>query len=479
MDFIAKKYFVKKTSKQTTPSVPLKHGMNISILCRLYGFLYPPPLPQSKFELFSMFLQCACSLACYNNYWLPQSHMWHVFLNIHLFCHKPLYQSVIDIDNVFPMKKIFKMLLLVKFAYHICLKYGVPQGSVLGPILFTLYSQPVSDKIREHNISYQKFADDTQLHKASQPTEFQCLVSDFESCFPSVKAWMLSNKLKLNDEKTEAMLVGSRQAINLTEAESIQIDGTNILLNPHVKNLGVFLDNTLSMEQNISHFCRSAYLAMRQIASIRRYLTEKNTVQLMCSLVLSRLDYCNATLAGLPATHIARLQRIQNNAARLVLQKSKRQHVTQLLKQLHWLPIQTYIDYKLATLAFRHFDGSLPQYLSSRLDIYQPSQSLRSSNDRFLRVPRWKLKSFGYRSFSYQGPVVWNSLPTDLKLSSSLSSFKSRLKTLLFTKYYSLRWDNCLRCYWSYHNDKNYIDVVWSWLLIFSLLLLLLLSLPL
>ena len=77
-------------------------------------------------------------------------------------------------------------------------------------------------------------------------------------------------------------------------------------------------------------------------------------------------------LAGLPATHIARLQRIQNNAARLVLQISQRQHVTLLLKQLHWLPIQTRINYKLATLAFRHFGGSLPQYLSSRLDIYQP-----------------------------------------------------------------------------------------------------------
>ena len=96
------------------------------------------------------------------------------------------------------------------------------------------------------------------------------------------------------------------------------------MLNPHVKNLGVFLDNTLSVEQHISHLCRSAYLAMRQIASIRRYLTEKKTtVQLVCSFVLSRLDYCNATLAGLPATHIAFLQRIQSNAARLVLQNQK------------------------------------------------------------------------------------------------------------------------------------------------------------
>ena len=89
------------------------------------------------------------------------------------------------------------------------LKYGVPQGSVLGSILFILYSQPVSDKIREYNISYQKFADDTQLHKASKPREFQCLVSDIESCFLSVKAWMLSYKLELNYAKNEAMLVGS------------------------------------------------------------------------------------------------------------------------------------------------------------------------------------------------------------------------------------------------------------------------------
>ena len=130
---------------------------------------------------------------------------------------------------------------------------------------------------------------------------------------------MLSNKLKLNDDKTEAMLVGSRQSITQTKAKSIQIGGNSISLNPHVKNLGVFLENTLSMDQHIGHFCCSAYLAMWQIASICRYLTEKKTVHLVCSFVLSRLDYCNATLAGLPATHIARLQRMQNNAARPIL----------------------------------------------------------------------------------------------------------------------------------------------------------------
>ena len=183
------------------------------------------------------------------------------------------------------------------------------------------------------------------------------------------------------------------------------------------------------MEQHTSRLCRSAYLAMRQIASIRRYLIEKNTVQLVCSFVLSRLDYCNATLAGIPATHIARLQRILNNEARLVIQKSKRQHATPLLKQLHWLLIQTRIEYKLSTLAFRHFEGSLPQYLSSRLDIHQPSRSLRSSNDRLIRVHDGKeTEIFRPQVFQLPRTCRLNSLPTDLKFSSSLASFKSKLK---------------------------------------------------
>ena len=137
----------------------------------------------------------------------------------------------------------------------------------------------------------------------------------------------------------------------------------------------------------------------------------------MCSFVLSRLDYCNATLAGLPATHIARLQRIQNNAARLVLQKSKRRHVTPLLKQLHWLPIQTRIDYKLATLAFRHFDGSLPQYLSSRLDIYisRPDRSDQAMTGfSGFHVGNWNLSGTGLSatkdlSFGTLFPLISNS----------------------------------------------------------------------
>ena len=118
------------------------------------------------------------------------------------------------------------------------------------------------------------------------------------------------------------------------------------------------------------------------------------------------MDYCNATFAGAADEQTARMQKIQNNVAQLILKKSKRDHVTPLLKELHWLPVRYRIQYKLATLAFRHFDGTLPPYLSSFLCIYQPSRSLRSSTERLLKIPKTNLKNFGERSFGYIAPTA-------------------------------------------------------------------------
>ncbi len=186
------------------------------------------------------------------------------------------------------------------------------------------------------------------------------------------------------------------------------------------------------MKQHISSLCRTTFLALRRIASIRPFLSNSSTEKLVASMITSRLDYCNATFAGVADEQIARIQKIQNNAARLILKKSKRDHVTPLLKELHWLPVKYRIQYKLATLAFRHFDGTLPPYLSSSLCTYQPSRSLRSSTERLLKIPKTNLKTFGERSFGYIAPTVWNSLPADLRASPSLPTFKVNLKTHFF-----------------------------------------------
>ena len=163
------------------------------------------------------------------------------------------------------------------------------------------------------------------------------------------------------------------------------------------------------------------------IAFIRPFLSNSSIEKLLASMITSRLDYCNATFAGVADEQITRIQKIQNNGARLILKKSKRDHVTPLLKELHWLPVKYRIQYKLATLAFHHFDGTLPPYLSSSLCTYQPSRSLRSSTERLLKIQKTNLKTFGERSFGYIARTVWKSLPADLRASPSLPTFKVNL----------------------------------------------------
>ena len=186
------------------------------------------------------------------------------------------------------------------------------------------------------------------------------------------------------------------------------------------------------MKRHISSLCRTTFLALRRMASVRQFLSDSSIKKLVASMITSRLDYCNATFAGVADEQITRIQEIQNNAARLILKKSKRVHVTPLLKELHWLPVKYRIQYKLATLAFRHFDGSLAPYLSSFLCTYQPSPSLRSSTERLLKISKPNLKTFGERSFGYIAPTVWNSLPADLRASPSIPTFKVNLKTHFF-----------------------------------------------
>ena len=134
---------------------------------------------------------------------------------------------------------------------------------------------------------------------------------------------------------------------------------------------------------------------------------------------------------------LERLQKVQNSAARLVLKARKRDHVTPLLRDLHWLPIQARIEYKLSTFCHSFFSGTAPEYLSTLLHVYVPSRQLRSSSDsKLLRIPHVKTKSFGQRSFSYVAPSVWNSLPQEVRNVTLTSDFKTALKTHLFKVYF-------------------------------------------
>ncbi len=146
----------------------------------------------------------------------------------------------------------------------------------------------------------------------------------------------------------------------------------------------------------------------------------------------SRLDYCNALLGGCPASAINKLQVVQNAAARVLTRSRKYDHITPILQSLHWLPIKIRISYKILLLAYKALNGLAPAYLTSLLSRYSPTSSLRSQNSGLLVVPRIAKSTKG--GFSYLDPKPWNSLPDNVRGSDTLSLFKSRLKTHLFSQ---------------------------------------------
>ena len=158
------------------------------------------------------------------------------------------------------------------------------------------------------------------------------------------------------------------------------------------------------------------------------------TAQLVSALILSRLDYCNAVLAGLPASTLAPLQRVLNAAARLVLELGPRDHVSAALHELHWLPIRKRIDYKLCLLAHNVRIGHAPEYMTELLTATSdvPSKAtLRSSNSGDFVIPATRLR-LGDRAFSVAAARAWNTLPTELKSTHVTSTFKRKLKTFFY-----------------------------------------------
>ena len=211
------------------------------------------------------------------------------------------------------------------------------------------------------------------------------------------------------------------------QLQSIMLKPTN-----QARNLGVVMDSDLNFNSHIKTVTKSAYYHLKNISRIKGLMSQQDLEKLVHAFIFSRLDYCNGVFTGLSKKSIKQLQLIQNAAARVLTKTKKVDHITPVLKSLHWLPVCQRIDFKILLLVYKALNGLGPKYISDLLIPYEPSRPLRSSGTGLLSVPGVRTKR-GEAAFSFYAPHIWNKLPENCRSAETLSSFKSELKTFLFT----------------------------------------------
>ncbi len=252
---------------------------------------------------------------------------------------------------------------------------------------------------------------------------------------------MTINKLKLNPDKTDALIVQTKNNFSSWTVNSIMLNnqGEAVTTSPVVKSLGVLFDEYLNFEEHVDAVVQCCNIHLRNLRVIGSKLNFELKKQLIHCLVFSKLDYCNGLLVDLPDSTIKKLQKVQNSCVRFLFGGKvirKWDSVTPYLMKAHFLPVRQRIDYKIALTVFKCINNIAPHYLKDCISMKeQPAKCLRTDQDYFLlKVPSVTNFRRTERGFSYSGPSVWNQLPYEIRTLTDVSTFKAKLKTCLFGK---------------------------------------------
>lgn len=321
------------------------------------------------------------------------------------------------------------------------LKYSLPQGSIIGPQGFIMYTTPIGEIIRRYNICFHCYADDIQLYAECDPKipgDHERALNSLSNCICEINSWMVHNMLQLNQDKTEFFIIGTQRATKNLSDIALKLGDLKIEPSATIKNLGVVFDCSLNMSAHVNHLCKTVNFQIRNLWRIRRFLSQEACHHAVRALVLSRIDYANSLLLGAREGDLKRLQRLQNKAARLVFACGRDERSADLLNVLHWLPVKERIYFKILLHIYNCLSCTAPIYLCNLIKLYNDPAApegrprLRSSADKTKLVDVRSYKKAGDCSFLVGGPKLWNNLPVGVREAESVSTFKRLLKTHLF-----------------------------------------------
>src|SRR5688572_6004831 len=309
---------------------------------------------------------------------------------------------------------------------------GLPQGSVLGPLLYILFTADLESVLASCALSSHSYADDLQSYLHCSASDAASAVRLMSLATDTLSAWLSSNRLRLNPLKTQFIWLGTRQQLAKLDLNLLAAEFPLISFSTSVRDLGVILDQELTFSP------RCLAPAFTIFVNLRLLLALFQPLLLIHAFVCSRLDYCSSLYTGLPQVHLSSLERVFRSAARLVGCIPRYGRVSSYMHHiLHWLPLRHRILYRLCSLVWQCVLGSAPRYLRSIFTLSSSltgRSALRSSSRGDFLVPFARTATKQRRAFSVVGPTTWNDLPSFLRLSprTHSTSFYTQLKTFLY-----------------------------------------------
>ena len=306
---------------------------------------------------------------------------------------------------------------------------GVPQGGILSPLLFSVFINSISNVISSN---YHLYADDLQLYRHFDVNDATIAINSLNSDLHNISMWAKSHGLLVNPTKSQAMLIGSRYMCNLLEqvsVPSVQLDGTPIAFTNTAKNLGLIFDNNLSWRAHVTEICKKVHYSFHSLKRLQKFLPLNTKITLAQTLLLPLIDYADVCFLDASEGLVDKLERLQNLCIRFIYGLRKYDHVSHFRAELKWLSIRQRRSSHILSFLFNILKNlSSPPYLRERfMFLFSRDRDCRSITSLLLKTPSHS-SSFYDKSFSVQAVRLWNALPPDIRATSTIGSFKRRIK---------------------------------------------------